>query len=133
MAALERVMAATRRIFDASGCGIMMIDDSSVLAAVAATDEEMWAARGRCWPPPRRGYGRFCSYFLHYRPHPVRSHDPRPALLSRPLTCAALQPGDLHLRATQLPRDLGLLEAALETQRQRPPFEVGHPSDPGRQ
>jgi GAF domain-containing protein len=39
MAALERVMNATRQLFDATGCGIMLIDDSSVLAAVAATDE----------------------------------------------------------------------------------------------
>jgi GAF domain-containing protein len=39
MAALEQVMAATRHLFGATGCGIMMIDDSSVLTAVAATDE----------------------------------------------------------------------------------------------
>lgn len=39
MAALEQVMNATRQLFDATGCGIMLIDDSSVLAAVAATDE----------------------------------------------------------------------------------------------
>ncbi len=39
MATLERVMAATRHLFDATGCGLMLIDDTSVLAAVAATDE----------------------------------------------------------------------------------------------
>jgi GAF domain-containing protein len=39
MAALEQVMAATRQLFDATGCGVMLIDDSSILAAVAATDE----------------------------------------------------------------------------------------------
>ncbi len=39
MAALEQLMNATRQLFDATGCGIMLIDDSSVLAAVAATDE----------------------------------------------------------------------------------------------
>jgi GAF domain-containing protein len=39
MAALEQVMAATRQLFDATGCGVMLIDDTSVLAAVAATDE----------------------------------------------------------------------------------------------
>ncbi len=39
MASLERVMNATHQLFQATGCGIMLIDDSSVLAAVAATDE----------------------------------------------------------------------------------------------
>ncbi|HEY6525552.1 MAG TPA: GAF and ANTAR domain-containing protein [Solirubrobacteraceae bacterium] len=39
MASLEQVMNATRQLFEASGCGIMLIDDTSVLAAVAATDE----------------------------------------------------------------------------------------------
>jgi GAF domain-containing protein len=39
MAALARVMSATRELFDATGCGIMLIDDSSALTAVAATDE----------------------------------------------------------------------------------------------
>ncbi|HEX3975238.1 MAG TPA: GAF and ANTAR domain-containing protein [Solirubrobacteraceae bacterium] len=38
-AALERVMDATRQLFGATGCGIMLIDDSSALAVVAATDE----------------------------------------------------------------------------------------------
>lgn len=37
--ALHQVIAATRTLFDASGAGIMMVDDSSALAAVAATDE----------------------------------------------------------------------------------------------
>jgi GAF domain-containing protein len=36
---LEQVMVATRQLFDATGCGVMLIDDSSVLTAVAATDE----------------------------------------------------------------------------------------------
>ncbi len=39
MTSLEQVMAATRQLFDATGCGVMLIDDSSALAAVAATDE----------------------------------------------------------------------------------------------
>jgi GAF domain-containing protein len=39
MAALEQVMAATRQLFDATGAGVMLIDDRSVLAAVAATDQ----------------------------------------------------------------------------------------------
>jgi GAF domain-containing protein len=39
MATLEQVMAATCQLFDATGCGIMLIDDTSALAAVAATDE----------------------------------------------------------------------------------------------
>ena len=39
MATLERAMRATRQVFDASGCGLMLVDDSSVLTAVAATDE----------------------------------------------------------------------------------------------
>lgn len=37
--ALQRVIAATRELFGASGAGVMMIDDSAVLSAVAATDE----------------------------------------------------------------------------------------------
>jgi GAF domain-containing protein len=37
--ALHQVIAATRALFDASGAGIMMVDDDSVLAAVAATDD----------------------------------------------------------------------------------------------
>jgi GAF domain-containing protein len=36
---LERVLSATRQVFEASGCGIMLIDDGSMLSAVAATDE----------------------------------------------------------------------------------------------
>lgn len=39
MAALEQVMDATCQLFEATGCGIMLIDDSSMLTAVAATDE----------------------------------------------------------------------------------------------
>jgi GAF domain-containing protein len=39
MPTLERLMNATRQLFEASGCGIMLIDDGSVLTAVAATDE----------------------------------------------------------------------------------------------
>ena len=39
MVALEQVMAATRQLFDATGCGIMLVNDTSALAAVAATDE----------------------------------------------------------------------------------------------
>jgi GAF domain-containing protein len=39
MPALEQVMDATRQLFDATGCGIMLVDDSSMLSAVAATDE----------------------------------------------------------------------------------------------
>ena len=39
MVALEQVMAATRHLFAATGCGIMLINDTSALAAVAATDE----------------------------------------------------------------------------------------------
>lgn len=39
MATLEQVMAATRQLFDATGCGLMLLDETSVLAAVAATDE----------------------------------------------------------------------------------------------
>jgi GAF domain-containing protein len=38
-AALERVIAATRRLFSATGAGLMMIDDTSMLRFVAATDE----------------------------------------------------------------------------------------------
>jgi GAF domain-containing protein len=37
--ALEQVMAATRELFAATGCGIMLMNDSSVLTALAATDE----------------------------------------------------------------------------------------------
>jgi GAF domain-containing protein len=39
MIALEQVMTATRQLFDATGCGVMLINESSVLAAAAATDE----------------------------------------------------------------------------------------------
>jgi GAF domain-containing protein len=39
MAALKEVMGATRHLFSATGCGVMLIDDSSVLTAFAATDE----------------------------------------------------------------------------------------------
>jgi GAF domain-containing protein len=39
MTGLEQVMNATRQLFAATGCGIMLIDDRSVLAAAAATDE----------------------------------------------------------------------------------------------
>jgi len=39
MAALEQVIAATRELFGASGAGLMMVDDQSMLTAVAATDE----------------------------------------------------------------------------------------------
>jgi GAF domain-containing protein len=37
--ALQRVIATTRELFGASGAGVMMIDDSTMLCAVAATDE----------------------------------------------------------------------------------------------
>lgn len=37
--ALHRVIAATRELFGASGSGVMMVDDSAMLAAVAATDD----------------------------------------------------------------------------------------------
>lgn len=37
--ALQRVIAATRELFNASGAGVMMIDDSAMLSAVAATDD----------------------------------------------------------------------------------------------
>lgn len=37
--ALQRVIAATRELFAASGSGVMMIDDSTMLCAVAATDD----------------------------------------------------------------------------------------------
>jgi GAF domain-containing protein len=37
--ALQRVIAATRELFGASGAGVMMIDDSTMLCAVAATDD----------------------------------------------------------------------------------------------
>lgn len=36
--ALQRVIAATRELFAASGSGVMMIDDGAMLRAVAATD-----------------------------------------------------------------------------------------------
>ncbi len=39
MDSLNDVLAASRQLFDASGCGIMMVDDTSLLCAVAATDE----------------------------------------------------------------------------------------------
>ena len=39
MDSLNDVLAASRQLFAASGCGIMMVDDSSLLCAVAATDE----------------------------------------------------------------------------------------------
>jgi GAF domain-containing protein len=39
MGALEQVLAATRQLFSASGAGFMMLDDSSLLCAVAATDD----------------------------------------------------------------------------------------------
>lgn len=39
MDALQQVLAATRELFGASGAGLMMINDQSVLSAVAATDE----------------------------------------------------------------------------------------------
>ena len=39
MDSLHDVLAASRQLFAASGCGIMMVDDSSLLCAVAATDE----------------------------------------------------------------------------------------------
>jgi GAF domain-containing protein len=37
--ALERVLAATTELFGASGAGVMMVDDSAMLRAVAATDD----------------------------------------------------------------------------------------------
>ncbi len=39
MDALQQVLAATRQLFSASGAGFMMLDDSSMLCSVAATDE----------------------------------------------------------------------------------------------
>lgn len=36
---LDRIMAAGQKLFGATGAGIMMIDEESALAAVAATDE----------------------------------------------------------------------------------------------
>jgi GAF domain-containing protein len=39
MDSLNDVLAASRQLFAASGCGIMMVDDTSLLCAVAATDE----------------------------------------------------------------------------------------------
>jgi GAF domain-containing protein len=36
---LGHVIAATRQLFDATGAGVMMIDDSSALSVLAATDE----------------------------------------------------------------------------------------------
>jgi GAF domain-containing protein len=37
--ALQRVIAATRDLFSASGAGVMMVDDGAMLGAVAATDD----------------------------------------------------------------------------------------------
>lgn len=37
--ALQRVIAATRELFGASGSGVMMIDDTAMLCAIAATDD----------------------------------------------------------------------------------------------
>lgn len=37
--AVQRVIAATRELFGASGAGVMMIDESAMLCAVAATDD----------------------------------------------------------------------------------------------
>lgn len=37
--ALQRVIAATRELFGASGAGVMMVDDTAMLSAVAATDD----------------------------------------------------------------------------------------------
>lgn len=45
--ALDRVMAATRQLFDATGCGIMMVNDDSALCAVAATDRPGWLLEER--------------------------------------------------------------------------------------
>ncbi|MGH2856712.1 MAG: GAF and ANTAR domain-containing protein [Solirubrobacteraceae bacterium] len=39
MQALQQVLAATRELFGVAGAGLMMVDDQSVLSAVAATDE----------------------------------------------------------------------------------------------
>lgn len=39
MHALQQVLAATRELFRATGAGLMMVDDQSVLSVVAATDE----------------------------------------------------------------------------------------------
>jgi len=39
MGTLDNTLAATRQLFGATGAGIMMLDDGSVLSAVAATDE----------------------------------------------------------------------------------------------
>jgi GAF domain-containing protein len=36
---VQRVIAATRELFGASGAGVMMVDESAMLRAVAATDE----------------------------------------------------------------------------------------------
>jgi GAF domain-containing protein len=36
--ALEQVLAATRQLFSASGAGLMMLDDSAMLCALASTD-----------------------------------------------------------------------------------------------
>lgn len=37
--ALQRVIGATRELFGASGAGVMMVDDASMLRAVVATDD----------------------------------------------------------------------------------------------
>lgn len=37
--ALQRVIAATKELFGATGSGVMMVDDSTMLCAVAATDD----------------------------------------------------------------------------------------------
>jgi GAF domain-containing protein len=39
MAALNRTLASTRELFGTTGAGVMLLDDGSVLSAVAATDE----------------------------------------------------------------------------------------------
>jgi GAF domain-containing protein len=39
MDSLGHVIAATRQLFDATGAGVMMIDDTSALSVLAATDE----------------------------------------------------------------------------------------------
>lgn len=39
MGALEQVIGASRELFDATGAGFMMVDDSSALTVVLATDE----------------------------------------------------------------------------------------------
>jgi GAF domain-containing protein len=39
MGALNQTLASTRELFGATGAGVMLLDDGSVLSAVAATDE----------------------------------------------------------------------------------------------